>query len=220
MPSRLGAAAVDLEHGPHRELAGDGVGRQRHGVGMDVLDRAVARDEHHVERDQRVLHPEADRRLLVEVEQHAVIGAELLAVHQSARALGVVQRQLDVELDLARARHDDQRRLLERDLGALRQCARRPSATNGRGEQNRRAAEPRSGTDECHGHGITGARPISSNSRHLRDSPRLSIVPAVHRGEPHPRLRGSQERPRQPDPVSTGVGTGDLLVGCSSPSRA
>ena len=67
---------------------------------MDVFHRAVAGDEHHVERDQRVLHPEADRRLLVEVEQHAVVGAELFAEHQSARAFGIVQRQFDIELDL------------------------------------------------------------------------------------------------------------------------
>jgi len=29
--------------------------------------------------------------------------------------------------------------------------------------------------------------------------------PALHRGEPHGRLRGSRERPRQPDPGHAGV---------------
>ena len=42
--------------------------------------------------------------VLVEVEQHAVVGAELLAEHQAVRTLGVVQRQLDLELELARRR--------------------------------------------------------------------------------------------------------------------
>src|SRR5437879_4124160 len=53
------AAAVDLEDGTHRELAGDRVGGHGHGIGMDVLDGAVGGDEQHVERDQGVLHPEA-----------------------------------------------------------------------------------------------------------------------------------------------------------------
>src|SRR5260370_32286007 len=74
-----GTATVDFQYRPHRELAGDAVGRLWLGIGMDVADGAVAADEHHVERDQRVFHPEADRRLLVEVEQHALIRPKLVA---------------------------------------------------------------------------------------------------------------------------------------------
>ena len=59
-------------------------------------------------------------------------------------------------------------------------------------------------------------RPISSNSRRLRDGRRLLIVTASSGGAA-PRLRGSQERPRQPDPVSTGVGTGEFSCGPSFP---
>src|SRR5690349_23249587 len=100
---------------------------------MDVLDRAVAGDEHHVERDQRVLHPEADRHLLEEVEQHALVGAELLAVHQAMGTLGVGGGHLDVELDLAAGRHDHQRRFLEFDIGFLR--------ASGYGRQAERSTE-------------------------------------------------------------------------------
>ena len=49
----------------------------------------------HVERNIGIVHPEADRLLALEVEQHALAFRQLLAEHQAAGALGVIGCKLD-----------------------------------------------------------------------------------------------------------------------------
>src|ERR1700753_3752251 len=63
---------VDLEH--VRSGAGHApwLVVQRGDLLQDTGDGAVARDEHHVERDARIVHPERARLLVVPREQHAL----------------------------------------------------------------------------------------------------------------------------------------------------
>lgn len=59
------------------------------GVGLhfiDVDDAAVGRDEGDAQRQRRVLHPEIIPSRFVEDEQHAAVGAQRIALHQSACA--------------------------------------------------------------------------------------------------------------------------------------
>src|SRR5262245_58989057 len=83
----LGGAADDCEHRAHRPAGGHERFRERHRVLGDAQDAPVAADEDHVERDIGVLHPEAGRLFLMEVEQHALPFRQLAAEHESFRLL-------------------------------------------------------------------------------------------------------------------------------------
>src|ERR1700731_578811 len=52
----FGGAADHLQHGPDRPAGRDDAGRHRLGILGDPPDATVGGDEHHVERDQGVLH--------------------------------------------------------------------------------------------------------------------------------------------------------------------
>ena len=77
-----GDAAVEFEHRRARTARGDRRLRQRLGAIDDPRHRAVAGDEDHVERDVGVLHPEGDRAVALELEQHAAIHRHEAAIHQ------------------------------------------------------------------------------------------------------------------------------------------
>ena len=55
-----------------------------HGVGLHLCgieDGAIGSDEGDGERQRRILHPEAVPVCLFEYEQHAAIGAKMMALH-------------------------------------------------------------------------------------------------------------------------------------------
>src|SRR6266478_6704943 len=54
-------APVELQDAEDRLVAADRIERERNRALMDIQHRAVGTDEQHVERDQRVLHPELNR---------------------------------------------------------------------------------------------------------------------------------------------------------------
>jgi len=121
-----------------------------------IANRAIPRAEQvgSLKRSDRLIAANeaayAPGHLAIEASERAHgLGALYAVAEEETRR--VVQRQLDIELDLARARHDDQRRLLEFDFGALRQCS--ASRQDERGAEEQATAEPRPGTDDCHGHG-------------------------------------------------------------------
>jgi hypothetical protein len=58
---------------------------------------AIAPDKDHVERDVGVVHPEGDRLIALEIEQHALTLRQFLAEHQTAFALFVIAGKLDGE---------------------------------------------------------------------------------------------------------------------------
>src|SRR3546814_17119829 len=75
---------------------------------VDVEDRAVGLDEQHVERDERVAHPERGHLLLAEIEQHAGIRRHALAEHQATGAAFVAARQFYRDMLRALRRPDPQ----------------------------------------------------------------------------------------------------------------
>src|SRR5262249_29878401 len=83
----LGGAAEHFEHRAHRPAGGHERFRERHRVLSDAQDPSVSADEDHVERDVGVLHPEAGRLFLMEVEQHALPFRQLAAEHEPFRLL-------------------------------------------------------------------------------------------------------------------------------------
>jgi hypothetical protein len=94
------------------------------GLGLhveDVEDAPLGVDERDREGDQRVLHPHALVRGLVEDEEHPVVAPERLAVHEALHSLRVRDGDLDVE----RMGADLHVRGLERDLGIRRERRRR-----------------------------------------------------------------------------------------------
>src|SRR6056297_777875 len=106
LPARCDAdparhAAVDLEHGLDAVAAEDRRLVKRLCLVADPAHGAGVIHEDHVERDQRVLHPEADPLRARIDEQHAGGGGERLAVHQALRAPGLGVGDLDAERGLA-----------------------------------------------------------------------------------------------------------------------
>ena len=97
MPSLRAVPAITSSTARTGAAGGNQAVRQRLGVLCDAHDAAVAANEDHVERDVGVVHPERDRLVVLEVEQHAVAFRQLLAEHQAALALRVVDRELDRE---------------------------------------------------------------------------------------------------------------------------
>src|SRR5262245_13114745 len=113
-PELAGGASDDLEHAPHRSARGNDARRQRLGILRNAQDAAVAANEDHIERHIGVLHPHRHFLIVLEIEQHAAPLGKLAAEHQPARALLVVDRDLDRE-DVNAAPADD--------LEALKLCA-------------------------------------------------------------------------------------------------
>src|SRR3990172_2138311 len=82
---------VDLEDETARYASPARGRRHRLGVRHDsdhAPTLALLLDEDHVEREERVLHPERVIAALREDEEHAVVRAELLAEHEAPPALG------------------------------------------------------------------------------------------------------------------------------------
>ncbi len=99
-------AAADLEDVLRRradQAFGLGLGRR---VLDHAHDAAIGADEDHVQRDERVLHPEALDLRLVEDEDHPGVGRQPRAVHEPAGVLLGRQRHLDPKHDLALCRLD------------------------------------------------------------------------------------------------------------------
>ena len=91
-------------------FAGTGVLIERLG-GRDSGDGPVGADEDHVERDERVLHPEGHVLRRVIREDHAFVGPERTVEHEALFLLLGSGGDLDVELVRARRRADGQRHL-------------------------------------------------------------------------------------------------------------
>src|SRR5437588_12053845 len=96
----------DLEHSPYRAARGDQIVGHRLGILRDTHDASVAGDENHVERNIGIVHPELDRLLLLEIEQHAAALGQLLAEHQAHGALGSIGSKLNRKGMHAGARDD------------------------------------------------------------------------------------------------------------------
>src|SRR4029077_10012690 len=64
--------ADHFEHRAHRRAGWDEAVGFRLGVLLDAGDAAVAADEHHVQGNVGIVHPERDRLVMLEVEQHAL----------------------------------------------------------------------------------------------------------------------------------------------------
>src|SRR5712691_4032899 len=82
-----GGTGDHFEHGARGAARGHQPLRQGLGVFRDPQDAAVGADEDHVERDERVLHPEGEFLVDFEVEQHALAFRQRAAEHQAARLL-------------------------------------------------------------------------------------------------------------------------------------
>jgi len=114
--ARLNAAprnrpAIDLQY------RGGGVPRRhrlqriRHRPLRDIDDAAIRRDEHHVERDCRILHPHRHCPRPAIEEQHASILCQAAPVHQALGVLRVGQCYLDLEAVARAAAGFDGKRL-------------------------------------------------------------------------------------------------------------
>src|SRR3546814_14112689 len=93
------------------------------GVLCDAVDAAVAADEDHVERDQRVLHPEARDPGLGKGKEHAAVLRQFGAKHQRLALLFLAARDLDgkaVDLAVGGACSTDRMRLGGGSMGAAR----------------------------------------------------------------------------------------------------
>src|SRR5580704_13523376 len=112
LDAELACRAGDhFEHRAHRSAGRNEAIGFRLGALFDAHDPAVAANEHHIERDIGIVHPERDRLVMLEVEQHALALRQLLAEHQAALAFGVIDRKLDGEgVDAGSA--DDLKRVL------------------------------------------------------------------------------------------------------------
>src|SRR5215469_13033503 len=81
-------------------------GNHRH-VGVHEPNGAVGADEHHVERDERVLHPERHRAVDREDEDHPGVGRQRSPVHQTVLALLARPCHLEVQVGLGCVHDDD-----------------------------------------------------------------------------------------------------------------
>ena len=87
----------DFEHRTDRSAGRNEPIGERFGIFRDPHNAAVTGNEDHVERNVGVVHPEGDRLILLEVEQHAVPLGQFLAEHQTAGPLRFRGRKLDAE---------------------------------------------------------------------------------------------------------------------------
>ena len=75
-------------------IVADARGDDRH-VGIDSANLPVGTDEDHVERFERIFHPELDRRVAVENEDHTGMRRNGFAIHQPALALRFGSRDFE-----------------------------------------------------------------------------------------------------------------------------
>ena len=142
------------------------------GVALRAIDRTWPSgvDEHHVERDEGVLHPERHRLRRLEIEKHAAIISQVLAEHESLlpRRRGV--GDLDDEMPNALLSH-----YIER-LGF--QCGlfgeRRGRGKEGQQRKGQRETAEVSAGSEDQGHGLQRALNKPSKPDPVR-SPRQPI---------------------------------------------
>src|ERR1700683_2324773 len=78
MPSRRAVPAITSSHA-RRSAGREEAIRFRLGALFDAHDPAVAANENHIQRDVGIVHPERDRLVMLEVEQHALAFRALLA---------------------------------------------------------------------------------------------------------------------------------------------
>ena len=97
---------------------------------------AVGGDEHHVERDQRVLHPHGCRLRLVVEKEHAGILRQRAAEHEAERALPIGGGNFDVEAVVAAIGLEQERAGAGGEAARLREDAERKQ------RQRRRAGQP------------------------------------------------------------------------------
>jgi len=90
-------AGDDFEHGADGSAGGNEPIGERFGIFRNSHNAAVTGNEDHVERNVGVVHPEGDRLILLEVEQHAVTLGQLFAKHQTAGPLRFGGRKFDAE---------------------------------------------------------------------------------------------------------------------------
>jgi hypothetical protein len=90
-------AGDHFQDGANRSARGNQPVRLRLGIFGNPHNAAVAGNEDHIERDVGVVHPEGDRLLLFEVEQHAVPFGQFLAKHQTAGSLRLCGRKLNAK---------------------------------------------------------------------------------------------------------------------------
>src|SRR5215475_285781 len=92
-----GRPAYHLQYSANRPAGRDKARRQGLCVFRDTQDSAIAADEHHIERNIGVLHPEADFLLTVEVEQHSLPFGQFPAIHETFCSLRIVVGDFDGE---------------------------------------------------------------------------------------------------------------------------
>ncbi len=94
-PIRAAVAAIELEHrvGRHRRRSRSFPTSARRWRRCRRPCRSC--HEEHVERHECVLHPHHHRLLVLEIEQHAVIGRDRLAEHQPLFQLGLGSHHFD-----------------------------------------------------------------------------------------------------------------------------
>ena len=90
-------AGDHFEHRTYRAARGNKTVRHGLGVFGNMRDAAIASDKDHVEGDVGVVHPEGDRLIALEIEQHALTLRQFLAEHQTAFALFVIGGKFDGE---------------------------------------------------------------------------------------------------------------------------
>ena len=140
------AVAAHLEDAAHRPTRGNDRFRLRRGVFGNPQDAAVAADEDHVERDVGVLHPEAGRLFLMEVEQHALPFRQLATKHEPSRHLLRRRSHLDRE-DVHAALACDLERLQFGRREAAGNAGGRQGQDGQRGEENKQATAHGQGLD-------------------------------------------------------------------------
>jgi hypothetical protein len=113
-------AGDDFEHRADRSAGGNEPIGERLGIFSNPHNTAVTGDEDHVERNVGVVHPEGDRLILQEVEQHAATLRQFLAEHQTAGSLRFRGRKFDAERVHTALADDIERRVaggVERQAG-------------------------------------------------------------------------------------------------------
>src|ERR1700722_10434050 len=84
-----------FEHRAHRSAGRNEAIGFRLGAVFDAHDPAITANEEHIQRDVGIVHPERDRLVMLEVEQHALAFRQLPAEHQAALAFRVIGDNLD-----------------------------------------------------------------------------------------------------------------------------
>jgi len=112
------ATAAQFKHGrdrftPWHQRFVERFGRRNAG------NRPISPNEHHVERDQRVFHPERDVLRRVKGKNHPLVAAQRLTEHQAILLLPGCLRNLDIEAMDGVCRTDCQGHVLKPSLGVI-----------------------------------------------------------------------------------------------------